>query len=330
MLALASKYSNKLPGRLYWFLCISTVVAIALSISSPLTRSIYGIGIPILSTSVPSRIFILAVFSLSVLAGFGAEYLFTQKTMLKVVKPMSTIGLFLLFSLLYAVFLFKTAVSCPSVTIVGCRITSVRTTLFELIVFVSCSLLFLILVKTKAKWTQNISIILFILVFTGAGLYHAEKLLPFSPKEMLYPKSEVIEKLQSLGTSYRVFGIGSGKISTNIPTELKILDPEYYDPLYIKRYGELVAYANQGTYPPALKRSDVEIIRDATVSSELKFRRNRLLDLLSVKYLYGKHSDLSTDASGTYAPLSSRDPANRRGVAILYQSSDIANRFRHI
>ena len=263
-----------------------------------MTRFIYGVPIPVLSTSVPSRILILAVFFLSVLAGFGADYLLSQKRMKEVSKPMIFVGLLIFFTLLYAIFLYKIDAPCPSVSILTCRMTSVRTTLFELFVFLSCSLFFLISIKIKAKWIQNIFILMSIFVFAGAELYNAEKLLPFSPKEMMYPKSEVIEKLQELSGSQWVFGIGDGKISTNIATEVKVLDPEYYDPLYIKRYGEFIAYANQGIFPPKLKRSDVEIVRDATVSAELQSRRNRLLDLLSVRYLYGKQSDFSIGMFG--------------------------------
>ncbi|MBI5613736.1 YfhO family protein [Candidatus Gottesmanbacteria bacterium] len=297
MLALLSMYSVKLSKRLLWFFAISAVGAIALSISSPLTRFIYGISIPILSTSVPSRILILAVFSLSVLAGFGVDSLLSQKRIKEMSKPMIFVGSLIVFVLLYALFLSAKHVSCPSLSISTCRMTSVRTTLFELFVFLSCSLLFLISVKVRGKWIQNIFILMSVFIFLGAGLYNAEKLLPFSPKEMMYPTSQLIAELQSLGSSERVFGIGEGKISTNIATELKIFDPEYYDPLYIKRYGQLVAYANQGVFPPILKRSDVEITRDSYVSSEINKRRERLLDLLSVTYLYGKYGNLPFDAS---------------------------------
>jgi hypothetical protein len=298
LLALASAYSDKFPRRLFLFLVFSALAAIMLSISSPITRFIYGIGVPIFSTSVPSRILMLAVFSLSVLAGFGADFLCSQKRRKEIGKAMVYIGFLLVSVLLYALFFLVTRAPCPSASIVNCRMISVRTTFFELIVFLLWSLSLFVSIKAKALWIQNMFVFLSIFIVAAGGLYNAQKLLPFSPKEMMYPKSEVIQTLQSLGGSGRVFGIGEGKIATDIATELRISDPEYYDPLYIRRYGELVAYANQGIYPSLLARSDVEIVRDATVSAEVHFRRNRLFDLLSVRYLYGKLSDFPGDLFG--------------------------------
>src|SRR6185436_588179 len=100
------------------------------------------------------------------------------------------------------------------------------------------------IIKNKTV-IRNFQVIILLLVII-IGTYNAHKFLPFSGKETFLPKNELISYLQNNTADSRVFGLGEANIKTNFATLFKFLDPNYYDPLYIKRYGELVAYSKNG------------------------------------------------------------------------------------
>jgi hypothetical protein len=89
-------------------------------------------------------------------------------------------------------------------------------------------------------------------------------------------------------------GFGQAALSTDLATQLRIYDPSYYDPLYIKRYGELVAYAQSvDNQRLNLSRSDVQIDTNVILPNVQEARRSRLLDLESVGYLLYKREEFS-------------------------------------
>ena len=272
-------------------------IAIVLTILSTLNwfipKMLSTLPIPIISTGPPSRIFVLTTFSLAILAGHGFDSLLSLKEVSKRIYfrlSIFIIAMFVLF--LGTLFLYFTNVSCHNQFVPNCRLIALRNTTLEIFAFsIVLGLLFLFFFFRKFFKKQYIAFAI-IFVFFLVGFYNSNKFLPFSHKETILPVNPLIKAIKEKTTDARVFGFGEANIKTNFATYFKFYDPNYYDPLYNKRYGELVSYANTGSFIDVLSRSDVEIVKEATVSSALKQRRDRLFSLLGVKYLIFKHEEV--------------------------------------
>ena len=266
----------------YWLMILVTLF---LSLDSPVTRYLYSLPLPILSTAIPSRIFILTTFSFAVLAAFGFDRLKSDRWRIPrgfALAFTGVLGLVCIVSLALA----RAHVGC-AVQITTCRTVALRNTLLEVAVF------FAFIVAVFFSQTRKIKkyvcyIILLIVVFIG--WYNSTKFLPFSPQSSVYPSNILVTKLHTLGLNARILGFGKATLMTDLATQLRLYDPQYYDPLYLKRYGELVAYANtQSDRMPTLSRSDVEINTNIVIPSELEKKRLRLLNMLGVGYfIYNK------------------------------------------
>lgn len=245
--------------------------------------------IPIISTGPPSRVFVLTTFSLAILAGYGFDKWFSLKKFGKTILYQCGLFVFAICALfLSTLFLYVANISCNNSIIYNCRLIALRNTSLEVFFLViGLGLLFVyFLLKKKSKIRYIPYIIIFFTLVLG--LYNSNKTLPFSTKETILKNHQLIEVLQNKTGIYRVFGFGSANIKTNLATHFKFFDPNYFDPLYNKRYGELIAFANTGIFPPPLTRSDVEIVRDIKTDSSLDKRRFRLFNLIGIKYLIYK------------------------------------------
>lgn len=257
-----------------WFFLGGTIVTIVLTLNWFGTRWFYSLPIPVLSADVPSRIFALTTFGIAILAGYGFDAWLQDKRVIRISN-------ILWFLAAVALILMVTAgvvmlrIPCPVVEIPDCRMISLRNTLVEVAAFA-------VLIVALYVWRRNRFIPLVLVIVLG--LYNSNKFLPFSSKNTILPDNSLIQALKKNTRDARVFGIGSANLKTNFATQFRIYDPNYYDPLHIKRYAELISYANDGTYPPKLPRSDVELVHDAA--------NNRILDLLSVRYLIYKKSEV--------------------------------------
>ena len=267
---------KKLQKDPRWFFFGSAIISIFLTLDWFGTRWLYSLPIPVLSADVPSRIFVLTTFSIAILAGYGFDAWFQEKRTFRITK----IVWFLIF---VGVIIAVTAgiaffhPQCPVAEIPNCWTISLRNTILEVGVFAVFMVTLFVLRKKR--------LIPFVLVI-ALGLYNSNKFLPFSSRENVLPDNSLIQALKEHTRDARVFGLGSANIKTNFATAFRIYDPNYYDPLHIKRYAEFISYANSGEYPPKLLRSDVELTRDTA--------NNRVLDLLSVTYLIYKKTEVPT------------------------------------
>lgn len=258
------------------FFLLGIVLTTALTLDWIGTRLLFSTPISIISTGIPSRVFALTVFCISVLAGYGFDkWVTTHKDDFKEMKKyVIKFFVFVIILLAGTFLLYFLKVSCNNELILNCRNIALRNTLAETGVFAAALFLFW-------KKIPPFGIILLVL---GIGIYNSNKFLPFSAKEAILPQHTLISQLQKIKDG-RVFGLGEANIKTNFATHYRFYDPNYYDPLYNKRYGELIDFANTGTVSPSLSRSDVEIVSDLEPASDAKQRRDRLFDILSVRYL---------------------------------------------
>ncbi|HSA84182.1 MAG TPA: YfhO family protein [Patescibacteria group bacterium] len=261
------------------------VITILMAVKSPISHFILTLPIPIISTDPPSRIFLLTTFAIAILAGGGVNYVINTKlTLLK--KLLTALPFLLILTSIIGVttYLHTTGFQCDTGFLKDCFTVAFRNTLLESgILSIGLAGFFLIPLFFKSIAGKMTAILLIVLVF-GIGWYNAQKFFPFTTKAHFLPVSPFIHELQTQTQDGRVFGFGEATISTNLATFFRFYGPQYYHPLYIKRYGELTAYGNYGTLENTVLRSDAMIRNDLTLPSKDEKRRERLFNLLNVSY----------------------------------------------
>lgn len=224
--------------------------------------------IPVFSTGIPARTIFLFQFAAGILGAYGADFWLGQskKTNLKTfLAPLAVLGLSYL-----TVWLFVSIMK-------GSYLISRSNLIFPTGVFVAVALLILIS-KTIPRlfWLTTLAILL-LTIFEHARYFN--KISPFAPVEFAFPPHPVFTYLQQNAGIDRFFGVDKAFVERNFATYYHIFDPDGYDPLYIRRYGELIASSHDGKIPRFVPRAD------AVVDPQNNFFRNRLLDLFGVKYL---------------------------------------------
>lgn len=275
---LAEKINRK---QLFFF--FSTIVSLALTTKLPLVGLLYTLPIPLFSTGAPSRILMISTFCLSVLAGYGFNHwLANEKSLISRLKQsIPTVSVIMLIGI-YTLYLYTTQASCNNSVITECRSIALRNTLLETSAF---TVALLILVSSSHKFKKKIGHLMIISIVVVLGIYNGHKFLPFTQREYVMPSNILINKLKALSRDSRIFGLGEANLKTNFSTYYHLLDPNYYDPLYNKRYAQLVQYANNKNTKKLL-RSDVEITNELTIQPESTMRRDKLFAILGIRYLF--------------------------------------------
>lgn len=291
MLALLKRKNGN--SNLIKFFFISVLVSVALAVNWFGSRWFYSLGIPVLSVDVPSRIFVLSTFSLSILAGYGFNIWLKNKNLVQIILPAKLFVIFILLITSVTALLVFIHFPCRIGVVNNCWTVGLRNSLLEDGFFTLFILIFILKIKTIFPLLERFTPQIVILLIIVLGLYNSNKFLPFSKKETMLPVNDVLHILKEKTKDARVFGLGQANLKTNLSTFFRIYDPNYYDPLHIKRYAQLIYFANIGKILPVLPRSDIEIISEATPSADINYRRNRLFDLLSVKYLLYKKEEFN-------------------------------------
>lgn len=293
------KLTKKIDLRFFYY--FSVLITILLALNWFGSKFVLSLPIPLISTGAPSRIFFLTTFSIIILAGYGYDKWlnFNKKDLKKIILTIFLYLLLILTILIVTCLMYVTNFPCKeNIIIQNCRLISLRNTILEVFVFFLFLIPFIsfLLVKTNGllKKTLAIIIILFVIFL---GYYNSTKLIPFSPKSSFFPTNDLINFLQTNASNGRAFGIGNANISTDFASYLGYYDPNYYHPLFNEKYRELIDYANTGFLNQYPTRGDIEISKTATLSSELENKRNRLLDLLSIKYLIFKKDEIPLNST---------------------------------
>lgn len=237
----------------------------------------FKLSLPFIDTAQPTRLLFITDFSLSVLAALGIDYFIS----LKKKRPIFYIltGFIIMFSLLWAFILFFHGNLISSDNLIVAKQNLILPTilfLISLIIF-----FFTVLFKEKNKLGERIIIfsIYTLILLTIVDLFRfGWKFEPFTNKEYLYPTTSVTSFLQKQHGIFRVMSDDSRIFPPNFSIMYKLQSLDGYDPLYLQRYGELMA---------AMGR------RKPDISSPFGFNRiitpqdslSRISDLLGVKYV---------------------------------------------
>lgn len=268
-LAFISLFIKKQKAIILFFF-FAGVVALLLAIDTPLQQLLTMLKLPIFSTSIPSRMIVLFSFSFAVLSGFGFDYLserLHQKSLKQIIFFLLP-TVVLLAVVWISVFVFR-FIPADKLSIAKKNIL-LPTALF--IVF-AAGVFFTQIVKKKYLITVFAVLVLLLTAFDS--LRFAQKWMPFEDRSVLYPIVPVIQAMQQHIGNGRVYG-GLGAY-VSVYYHLPVVDG--YDPLFSRRYGELIQSASTGMFTPALHSSEVVLDKRGKYTQ-------RMLDLLGVTLIY--------------------------------------------
>lgn len=269
------------------------------------------LNIPFLSTAQPTRLLFITDFTLSILAAFGLDYFI--KNGRKIVYPL--IFLFVIFAGLWAFVLWGN--NQLQITSLENIAVTKRNLFFPTSVFIALSILILILKifqKTKNNTTIIIYIIIGITVFDL--LRFGQKFNPFTNKEYLFPQTKALSFLQKQEGNFRIMTTDSKILPPNFSAIYKLQSVDGYDPLYLRRYGELIAASERG---------------EPNISPPFGFNRiitphnydSRIIDLLGVRYILSLSDLQSLKLTKVFEEGQTRVYENKNAYPRVFFAKDI-------
>ena len=228
-------------------LFFGTVFFISLIFALPtlIAKIPFKFEIPFLLTAQPTRLIFLADFALSILAAFGLDYFIKLKDK-KLLLPVLILFSFIIAAFWVFVIGFNGNIISSENLMVAKQNLILPTILF---IVVSLVLLFLIVNKKEKIFNVNVlnvSLLLLILITVFDLFRFGWKFTPFTSKEYLYPSTKVTSFLQNQKGQYRVLSVDSRIMPPNFSIMYKLQVLDGYDPLYLQRYGELMAASGRG------------------------------------------------------------------------------------
>ncbi len=265
--------------QFFWFLAFTTII---LGLKLPGIPLVYRSGIPIISTFVPSRIFLLSAFALSILAGFGMQTVQDKKS----VNHVLSVSLFI------------------TLLIVACRFLPIFTgftiqqiELFHKQLMIPLALTAVLVVGLLAahigKRVHSLVPFGVIMLTLAFGAYFSFKYLSVSERQFVYPPHPVFTYLKENAGLNRFWSYGDAYIYGNFATQYRIYSPDGTDALLPSRLGELYNAAGNGGTWISSDRIDARIpqANEGDFMTDNPYRL-RLLSLTGVKYI----TDYAKDA----------------------------------
>ena len=255
------------------------LVTFFVSIDLFITKHFFTIPIPVISTTVPTRILSIYQFCAVVLSAIGLDQLKERYNKRALIISCAFVGVLLVASWVFAYF---------GSTLLNIDSGNLSTVKRNLVIPTALISSFSILSYLYFKKFKLVLILIFALTLFEL-FYFFHRITPFSPKEFVYPQTPIISFLQKNASINRFWGYGSGYVESNFQTYDKTYSPEGVDPIHIKRYTRLIEAGKNGKIVEELPRPDANLAPGygSTDLRQNKYRQ-KLLDLLGVKFILNK------------------------------------------
>ena len=242
---------------------------------------IHSLGIPLLSTGIPTRILSIFSFCLAVLAAIGIDAFMKDK------KQTKMLYIIIVFGFVFACLWVVTFIISDSNILVSRRNLIIPSAIFAL----GSVVVFL-------KIPKSAKIVVVFLLTLSELFYSFQKFNSFVPKRYLYPETTIVKELQKTQGINRNWGYGNAYIDANFQLVDKNYSTEGYDALFSKRYGEFLSASENGKVPSVVPRSVANIYKGYGVN-DLKQNpyRSRALDLTGVSLVLNKKGDPGVDSA---------------------------------
>lgn len=278
-----------------------------LVIRTPVTEWLYRFSLPLISTSSPANMLFLLSLATAVLGAYGHDAWMKHPEK----RPWYSL-------LLYAVIFGLIAALSATGTVPVVR----SMLIFSGLVFGALAAVIL-----TAPWLTrfgkparlvSLTGLLLVLILAGDLWYFFNKFNPFVPAGLVYPATPVTDWLKQNAGYDRFWGYGSAGIEANFATSFRLFSAEGYDPLYPKRYGELIAASRDGKL---LRSFDTATRSDARIApgfgrTDMAENRYRLkiLALTATRYILDR-TENGTDQT-SFPPETFRQVYDRDGWRI--------------
>ncbi len=237
----------------------------------------FQLKIPLIYTSQPTRLLFIADFSLSILAALGFNHLAKEKNK-KAMLYVLAIFLLVFASLWFFVLNFgRETLSLENLKVAR------QNLILPSAIFILTALVLLVLVLhssgNKLKTRISKFILFTLVVITVFDLLRfGWKFTPFTKKDYLFPSTPLISFLKNQKEPFRVISVDSRIFPPNFSGVFGIQSLDVYDPLYLKRYGELIAASERG-------KPDINPPFGFNRIINPKNYESSLISLLNVKYI---------------------------------------------
>lgn len=248
-------------------LFFGTFLFIALVFAFPtfLAKIPYILKFPFFSTAQPTRLLFIIDFTLAILSALGFDYLLKTKKRIVIIYPLIFI----------AIMLIGLWIFIPKE-----HLLVVKNNLFlpTLLVISSAIIFFILIVAQKTSRYTTIICVIVLMITSFDLLRFGWKFIPFTQKSYLFPSTKTLTFLQKNLGEFRVMTTDSRILPPNFSAIYKLQSIDGYDPLYLLRYGELIAASER---------------KKADINPPFGFNRiitphnyeSRVIDLLGVKYI---------------------------------------------
>lgn len=311
--------------KLFTFIFLITFF---LTLDLYVTKFLYLLPIPVISTTVPTRLLSLFVFSGSILAGFGFEKLLKREQIKKFIVVTFSAVAFI--GTLWGVVLLSPRFIPDATWVLNMAVAKRNLylpTFYVLSVVGICVLLFL------KKWkTQTTKLILLgVIVLTLFDLfYFFHKITPFSPREYVFPQTPVMKYLKEHAGINRYWGYGNAAIGSNFTIVENQFSVEGLDALHLDKYTQLLESTTTGVPPKIVSRSDANLAPGfGTGDLSANTYRKKLMNILGIKYVLNKNDALANKQEADIATFHEDEYKLlwQEGPWQVYENKDVAPRF---
>ena len=266
------------------FFLIVFFVTTTLALNLPISKIIFYLKVPVLSTSIANRILFLPAFCIAILASLGIKDYLEKKTIK--LTPILLIASFFfsigpVWALLTKLHLLNLNLPFPK----SWTNIALRNSLLAIAILV---LTFIVLKLGQLKPKLKFPAILIIFTLSVFQIfYFFQKTTAFSPRNFVYPNHPVFDYLKNNAGLYRFTNYGSAFVENNLATVLQIYSPEGYDSLAYSRYAQfLKAAETNAIWTNQVSRSDAGIDKgNEDIGFDQSLVRKRILTLTSTKYI---------------------------------------------
>ncbi len=257
------------------FFIISLLLSLVFAFPNLISKLPFYLHIPFISTSQPTRLLAVIDFCLIVLASYGIHEFIIKKKDKKIFINL------LIFALIFtSLWLFVFFNGLGNISAENLLVTK-RNLVFPTVIFISLASLLVVnyffVLKNKQKYIKYL-IILLIAINLFDLFRMGWKYLTFSKQEYLYPTTKALSFLQENTGLARIMETNGEIFPPNFAIMYKLQSIDGYDPLYLQRYGELMA---------SVGRNSPDIHSPFGFNRIIKVEnyKSPIIDLLGVKYI---------------------------------------------
>jgi len=246
-------------------------VSLLFALPTPLAEIPFLLQIPFLSTAQPTRLFFLIDFGLSVLAAIGFDRF-------QMNRKRFFIPLLFVIAIFGALWIVMMQQNDPLQIGKENVLVSRRNLILPSLLLGIATIGYLLTFVIKYKRFVILILVLFLSVSVFDVTRFSQKFLPFSSPHYLYPQTKIIDYLQDQPGIFRIMSTDSRVLPPNVSMMYKLQTVDGYDPLYLRRYAELIA---------ASERNEPNIQPPFGFNRIITPHRydSRIIDLLGVSYV---------------------------------------------